>query len=96
MMLADTQPQPSDADRGLVRRLLFEALTRKLGEAGAPTAGVDETTPLIDLGVIDSQGLLDIILEAEDGCGLTFDPLLIDFESGVTLERIAAAFTEQT
>lgn len=84
---------PANADG--VRRLLMEVAMRKLGQAGVSTAGIDGTSALIDLGLIDSQGLLDIILEVEDGCGLTFDPLRIDLESGVTLDRIAAAFVEE-
>lgn len=87
------QIQPLGAADDTVRRLLIEVLLRKLGEARIPATGIDETTALIDLGLIDSQGLLDIILEVEEGCGRTFDPLLVDLEGVVTLERIATAFT---
>ena len=92
-MSIDGQTQSREADGDLVRRLLMEVLIRRLASAGISAAGIDETTALIDLGVIDSQALLDIILEVEDDCGRTFDPLRIDLESDVTLERIAMAFT---
>jgi acyl carrier protein len=81
---------PADA---AVRQLLMDLLVRKLVEGGIPVTGIDEKTALIDLGVIDSQGLLDLILEVEDRSGLIFDPLRIDLEGVVTLERIAAAFS---
>lgn len=78
-----------------VLQLLTKALLRKLREAGIPVAGIDETTDLIVLGVVDSQGLLDLILEVEEASELTLDPLLLDLESGVSLERIASAFTAE-
>jgi acyl carrier protein len=87
--------QSLEAPTEQVGGLLVAAMRRKLQSAGISTAGVDETTPLIDLGLIDSQALLDIILEVEDRCGLSFDPLRIDLESHVTLERIATAFTAE-
>ena len=93
-MSVNVQLPPSGTANEIVRRLLMEVLLRKLGEAGAAADGIDETTALIELGVIDSQGLLDIILEVEDGCGRMFDPMLIDLEGEVTLHSIAAAFEE--
>ena len=82
-----------EAANGTVRRLLTEVLLRKLAQAGVPAAGIDETTELMDLGVIDSQDLLDVILEVEEGCGFYFDALRLDLESEVTLQRIATAVT---
>jgi hypothetical protein len=86
--------EPLEAANDTVRRLLMEVLLRNLDVAALPLDGVDAKTPLMELGVIDSQGLLDIILEVEDRCGLVFDPLRIDLESGVTLDLIATAFAD--
>lgn len=76
-----------------VLHLLTEALLRKLGRAGA-SAGIREESKLLELGIIDSQGLLDIILEVESNCGRAFDPMHLDLESGVTLGMLARAFVE--
>lgn len=71
--------------------LLTEALTRKLRQDGR-SARVDADADLIELGLLDSQALLDMILEVEDGTGRMFDAEGMDFEHGVTLRRLAAAF----
>jgi len=73
-------------------QLLSEALTRRLRRDGRNTVRIDADSDLIDLGVVDSQGLLDMILDAEAGSGQMFDADGMDFESGVTLRRLAAAF----
>jgi len=73
--------------------LLTDALARRLRQNGRTTSQIDPDTDLIELGLIDSQALLDIILEVEQGSGRMFDADGMDFESGVTLRRLAAAFT---
>ena len=73
--------------------LLTEALTRKLRQEGRNTGRLDPDADMIELGLIDSQALLDIILEVEEACGVMFDAEGMDFENGVTLRRLAAAFT---
>ncbi|MBX6741581.1 MAG: hypothetical protein IRY87_05970 [Acetobacteraceae bacterium] len=78
-------------DQDMVLRLLTEALMRKLGRAGA-TMAISRESKLLELGIIDSQGLLDIILEVEASCGRAFDPMHLDLESGVTLGMLAGAF----
>lgn len=80
--------------RDTVLRLLTEALSRKLRQAGNPAARVDEGTKLLEIGIIDSQGLIDIILEVEEGSGRAFDPTRLDLERGVTLGMLANAFAE--
>lgn len=71
--------------------LLTEALARKLRKDGRG-GRIDPDADLIELGIIDSQALLDMILEVEDGTGRMFDAEGMDFEHGVTLRRLAAAF----
>jgi len=72
--------------------LLTNALARRLRKDGHGNARIDPDTYLIELGLIDSQALLDMILDVEQGSGRLFDADGMDFESGVTLRRLAAAF----
>ncbi len=66
-------------------------MTRRLGK-GARNRNIDYDMDLIEYGVVDSQGLLDLILEVETHSNRMFDAERIDFEGGVTLRRIAEAF----
>ena len=74
-----------------ILRILSETLTRLLDKGGR-SIRVEADTDLIERGVLDSQALLDLILEVENHSNRTFDAERIDFEGGVTLRRIAAAF----
>ena len=74
--------------------LLNEALTRRLRQDGRTAPKIDPDSDLIELGLIDSQALLDVILDVEQGSGKLFDADGMDFESGVTLRRLAAAFAD--
>ncbi|HEX4173112.1 MAG TPA: hypothetical protein VHY82_11635 [Acetobacteraceae bacterium] len=71
--------------------LLTDILRRQLGRGGRAMR-IETDVDLIERGVLDSQGFLDLILEAELKSARTFDAERIDFESGMTLQRIAAAF----
>ena len=73
-------------------RLLSDALARRLRQDGRNATRVAPDSDLVELGLVDSQGLLDMILDAEEGSGQMFDAEGMDFESGVTLRRLAAAF----
>ncbi|HTW71103.1 MAG TPA: phosphopantetheine-binding protein [Acetobacteraceae bacterium] len=73
-------------------RLLRDALARRLRQDGRNASRIDPDSDLIELGLVDSQGLLDMILDAEEGSGQMFDAEGMDFETGVTLRRLAAAF----
>jgi hypothetical protein len=73
-------------------RLLTDALARQLRRDGRAASRIDLDADLLALGVVDSQALLDMILDVEQGSGRLFDADGMDFESGVTLRRLAAAF----
>ena len=81
----------SVGDSEPILRLLTDILSRRLGKGGR-TIRIETDVDLIERGVLDSQGFLDLILEAESKSARTFDAERIDFESGMTLQRIAAAF----
>ena len=69
-----------------------DALARRLAQDGRSAPKVDADIDLIESGLVDSQALLDIILEVEGAGGWMFDADGMDFERGVTLRRLAAAF----
>ncbi|HEY3847612.1 MAG TPA: hypothetical protein VGL95_10910 [Acetobacteraceae bacterium] len=72
--------------------LLTDALAQRLRGEGRATPRIDADADLIELGLVDSQALLDMILDVEQGSGQLFDADGMDFEGGVTLRRLAAAF----
>jgi acyl carrier protein len=82
----------TDIGNGRPLILLSDALATRLRKDGRGNARVDPDTDLIELGLVDSQALLDMILDVEQGSGHMFDAEGMDFESGVTLRRLAAAF----
>jgi acyl carrier protein len=54
--------------------------------------GINDSTRLLEIGVIDSARLLDIILEVESRCGVEFNPEHIDAETGITFGALVSAF----
>jgi acyl carrier protein len=76
-----------------IRSTILAALTPRLSWPGFVDGEIDASTQLHELGLIDSKDLLDIILEVEDRCGVTFNPEHIDFETGITLGSLISAFT---
>jgi len=77
----------SEQIRSTVLSMIPAARVRALGNGG-----VDASTRLIEVGLIDSTRLLDIILEVETRCGVQFNPEHIDFGTGVTLGGLINAF----
>lgn len=77
----------SEQIRSTVLSMIPAARLRALGDGG-----VDASTRLLEVGLIDSTRLLDIILEVETRCGVQFNPEHIDFETGVTLGALVDAF----
>jgi len=82
---------PIGPDR-LPLMLLSDALARRLRQDGRSAPKIDADMDLIESGLVDSQALLDVILDVEGECGRMFDADGMDFENGVTLRRLAAAF----
>jgi hypothetical protein len=84
-------PAPPTDD---VLHLLSAAIMRRLRQQGRAPATLDPDADLVERGLIDSQALLDIILEVEERSRRQFDASLMDFDRGITLRWLAAAFTE--
>lgn len=53
---------------------------------------LDAGTELLAQGIVDSQELLDIILQVEQISGRDFDIERLDIEQGLTVARLAEAF----
>lgn len=78
----------SDIIRSTILELLPPGRVRSVFKDGS----IDSSTRLLEVGLIDSTRLLDIILEVEMRCGVEFNPAYIDFETGVTLGGLISAF----
>jgi acyl carrier protein len=74
--------------------LVTEALFRRLRQEGGTAPRITPDADLVELGLVDSQALLDIILDVEQQSGALFNADRIDFESGMTLRHLAAAFAD--
>ena len=78
------------------RRIIFGTIVELLTARSSRSTlagGVDESTQLIEVGLIDSTHLLDIILEVEQRCAVEFDPTRVDFDGALTLGSLVSAFT---
>jgi acyl carrier protein len=76
-----------------LQQIITDSLAQRLRQDGRSMPRIDPDADLIDLGVLDSQALLDVILDVEQRSDCLFDADGMDFERGVTLRRLAAAFT---
>jgi acyl carrier protein len=69
---------------------ILEVLTPRL--SGLELKRVDASTQLLEVGLIDSKDLLDIILEVEQRCAVEFDPTRISFDGALTFGSLVTAF----
>ena len=75
-----------------VRAIVFRALTSKLRAAGRDRNDIGDGSKLLELGLIDSEDLIEIILEIEQQCGCEFDPQQMDLEAGLTIGGLIGSF----
>jgi len=73
-----------------IRQMILGVLAPKLAEAGAPP--IDDDTNLVELGLVDSADLLEVIVLVEEEAGCEFNPEGLDLESGLTLRQLVGAF----
>jgi acyl carrier protein len=83
---------PDAADSKDVRSAVLHALAGRLDAAGRSAAKIDETSQLLQLGLIDSGDLIEVILEVEQRCGCEFTPEELNLETGLTIGSLVAAF----
>lgn len=74
-----------------VRVIILRALMDKRGPIQR-MGEVGDDSNLLELGLIDSEDLVDIILEVESQCRCEFNPEAIDMERGLTLKGLVSAF----
>lgn len=67
-------------------------LLRKLLQIRNNDVPFTDDTEIYELGIIDSFGLLDVILEVENECGQTFNAERLDMDGGISVGKIARAF----
>jgi acyl carrier protein len=85
-----------EAKNDIVRDTILALLAPAQSNLDFKEDGTDGSTKLLEEGVIDSKGLLDIILEVETRCDVRFNPEHVDFEKGLTLASLVAAFDAAT
>src|SRR5262249_54378357 len=76
----------------IIRSTILAMLPAERARSQLGNGGIDGSTRLLDVGLIDSKDLVDIILEVETRCGVMFNPERIDFETGITLRSLVGAF----
>jgi acyl carrier protein len=77
----------------VVRRTLLDILSTRLQipHLALIQDGTDDVLgPALEQ--IDSPGLLDIILEVEQSCGVVFNPERIDFDSALSIDSLTRSF----
>ena len=83
---------PNNPNRSaIVLETILEMLKARSSRAGLD-GGVDASTRLLEVGLIDSTHLLDVILEVEQRCAVEFDPTRVDFEGALTIGNLVSAF----
>ena len=75
-----------------VRSTILRALASKPSAARYGAREIDEECNLVELGIIDSEDLVDIILEVEEQCRCEFNPEAVNMENGLTLRSLVSAF----
>jgi acyl carrier protein len=78
----------------MIRNTILAMLPTGRARSAAGDGGLDASTRLLDVGLIDSARLLDIILEVESRCGVEFNPERIDAETSLTLGGLISAFDD--
>ena len=69
-----------------------QVLLRRLRAAGRGSREIADGSQLLELGIIDSEDLVEMILEVEEQCDCEFNPIEIDLEAGLTLAGLVRSF----
>jgi len=80
------------SDRTIVDSTVRQILLQRLAVAGLSDNELTQGTRLLELGLIDSEDLVEVILEVEERCGCEFNPVEIDLEAGLTLANFMSSF----
>ena len=82
----------STGQRDLIRRAIVAMLPSGRSRSPLSDGVIDGSTRLLEVGLIDSPRLLDIILDVESRCGVAFNPERIDPDASITLDSLISAF----
>jgi acyl carrier protein len=85
----------NELDNEKVRSTVLHALAGKLSASDCGRIDIDEKSQLVELGLIDSEDLIEIIVEVEQQCGCEFSPERMDLEAGLTLGGLISAFVSR-
>jgi acyl carrier protein len=83
----------SNSKSDIIASTVLALLQPKIPGLDPANSSLDGSIKFLELGLIDSKDLLDIILEIEDRCAVAFNPEGVDFEVGLTLSGFISAFT---
>jgi|UPI00054DC1C5 acyl carrier protein len=75
-----------------VRNTILSLLGSLPSRLDLKESGGSASTRLLEEGLIDSKNLIDIILEVEMRCAVTYNPEHISLEQGLTLGSLVTAF----
>jgi acyl carrier protein len=79
-----------------VRLTILRSLARKRGKENDNFRDVDDECDILGLGLIDSEDLVDLILEVEEQCKCEFNAEAIDTADGLTVKTLIGAFAAKT
>ena len=79
-------------NRDFVGSTVRQILSLRLAAAGVSDDELTQGTKLLEIGLIDSEDLVEVILEVEERCGCEFNPVEIDLEGGLTLDKFTSSF----
>jgi acyl carrier protein len=85
----------NESNNEAIRSAVLSTLRRTLSASGHGWNDIDEQSRLLELGLIDSEDLIEIILEVEQQCGCEFNPEQMDLEAGLTLGELISAFVSR-
>jgi acyl carrier protein len=75
-----------------VRSIILRSIVINGGRAKTAVGEIGDECKLLELGLIDSEDLVDIILEVEEQCRCEFNPEAVDVANGLTLKGLISAF----
>lgn len=77
-----------------IRTLINDKLLDEAGQGLFTTLGNDDS--LLEAGLLDSLGMVELMAALEQHFGITFDPLDVTLENMETVQRIAALVADKT
>lgn len=77
-----------------IRAAVIAVLRRKFEQRSLPMVTFEaDDGELVDVGLLDSLDLIDVLFEVQATCGCEFDPEHLKLEGGVTVRKLVAAFS---